>query len=77
MNTTSKNVKITGLRLEEFLPTPQVVIEFDDGSEIIITECSFNTHGFKLRDEVTISISDTYTHIVTTTEELTRALKGI
>jgi len=59
MRTIGKNVKIVGFRLEEFLPTPQVVIEFDDGSEIIVTECFFNTHEFKLRDEVTISISDT------------------
>ena len=58
MKTTSSIVTIVGFTLERYLPIPQVTIKCDDGSKIVITESFFNTHGFKLGDAVTISISD-------------------
>ena len=54
---TSKFVKVVGFRLDEFNPTPAIVIEFDDGSEVVLSEHFFNRHEFKLRDKVIITIN--------------------
>jgi len=57
MNNTAKFVSIVGFRLKENEPLPTVVIEFDDGSEVVLREHFFKKHGFKLRDKVIVTVS--------------------
>jgi len=54
---TSRFVKVVGFRLDEFTPIATIIIEFDDGSEMVLSEHFFNRHGFKLRDKVIITIN--------------------
>jgi len=57
MYSTAKFVSIVGFRLKEHDPLPTIVIEFDDGSEVVLREHFFKQHGFKLRDKVIVTIS--------------------
>ena len=54
---TAKFVRIVGFRLDEFKPTPTIIIDFDDGSEVVLSEHFFNRHDFKLRDKVVVTIN--------------------
>ena len=57
MYSTAKFVSIVGFRLKEDEPLPSIVIEFDEGSEVMLREHFFNRHGFKLGDKVIVTIS--------------------
>ena len=57
MYSTAKFVSIVGFRLKEDEPLPSIVIEFDEGSEVMLREHFFNKHGFKLGDRVIVTVS--------------------
>jgi len=57
MYSTAKFVTIVGFRRKEHEPLPSIVIEFDEGSEVMLREHFFNKHGFKLGDRVIVTVS--------------------
>lgn len=57
MYTTAKFVTIVGFRLMKLGPSQNVNVEFDDGTEIVLSEHFFKHHGFKLRDKVVLTIT--------------------
>ena len=56
MYSTAKFVTVTGFRPKKNEPLPTIIIECDDGSEVVLREHFFKRHDFKLGDNVIVTI---------------------